>query len=510
MEGTGFLGQAADDVYRIEGEDLYLVGTSEVAMAAYHSDEILEAASLPRRYAAFSPCFRKEAGSHGKDTRGIIRVHWFDKVEMFVYTTLEESYAEHERLLAWEKEFLDKLELAYRVIDTAAGDLGLSAIRKFDCEAWIPTQGRYRELTSTSNCTDFQARRLDIRVRDDGQDAADRHPQRHPHRDPARDRRDPGDAPAGRRVGAGAGGAAPLPRRPRGHQAHRWLRCQPSEPRNHPIDAWQPKLVALDIDGTLLKWVQGAGATLEVVPAAVRDAVQRVLAAGAHVVLASGRAPHGMTAIAEQLGLIDPVAPDGRLWIVASNGSVLVRHPPTEIVHEETFDAAPAVHAVLAEHPDALVAIEERGVGYRVSAPFPEGELGGELIVTDLEDLVSAPVSRVIIRDPQATAEDFVEMAAALGLHGTDYVVGWTAWMDLSPVGVSKASGLRYVAEQLGIGAEDVLAIGDGRNDIEMLTWAGRGVAMGQAVQEVRDAADDVTGPVDEDGAAVELDRWFA
>lgn len=169
MDGTGFLGQAADDVYRIDGEDLYLVGTSEVAMAAYHSDEILEAATLPRRYAAFSPCFRKEAGSHGKDTRGIIRVHWFDKVEMFVYTTLEESYAEHQRLLAWEKEFLDKLELAYRIIDTAAGDLGLSAIRKFDCEAWIPTQGRYRELTSTSNCTDFQARRLDIRVREDGQ-----------------------------------------------------------------------------------------------------------------------------------------------------------------------------------------------------------------------------------------------------------------------------------------------------------------------------------------------------
>lgn len=170
MDGTGFLGQAADDVYRIAGDDdLYLVGTSEVAMAAYHSDEILEAATLPRRYAAFSPCFRKEAGSHGKDTRGIIRVHWFDKVEMFVYTTIEESYAEHERLLAWEKEFLDKLELAYRVIDTAAGDLGLSAIRKFDCEAWIPTQGRYRELTSTSNCTDFQARRLDIRVREGGQ-----------------------------------------------------------------------------------------------------------------------------------------------------------------------------------------------------------------------------------------------------------------------------------------------------------------------------------------------------
>jgi seryl-tRNA synthetase len=165
MEGTGFLGQAADDVYRIEGEDLYLVGTSEVAMAAYHSDEILDGATLPRRYAAFSPCFRKEAGSHGKDTKGIIRVHWFDKVEMFVYSTIEDSFAEHQRLLGWEKEFLDKLELAYRVIDVAAGDLGLSAQRKFDCEAWIPTQERYRELTSTSNCTEFQTRRLDTRGR---------------------------------------------------------------------------------------------------------------------------------------------------------------------------------------------------------------------------------------------------------------------------------------------------------------------------------------------------------
>lgn len=168
MEGTGFLGQAADDVYRIEGEDMYLVGTSEVAMAAYHSDEILDGGSLPLRYAAFSPCFRKEAGSHGKDTKGIIRVHWFDKVEMFVYTTLEESYAEHQRLLAWEKEFLDKLGLAYRVIDVAAGDLGLSAIRKFDCEVWIPTQGKFRELTSASNCLDFQTRRLDTRQRTDG------------------------------------------------------------------------------------------------------------------------------------------------------------------------------------------------------------------------------------------------------------------------------------------------------------------------------------------------------
>jgi HAD superfamily hydrolase (TIGR01484 family) len=269
---------------------------------------------------------------------------------------------------------------------------------------------------------------------------------------------------------------------------------------------WQPKLVALDIDGTLLKWVDGVGATHEEVPPAVYDAVHRVLDAGAHVVLASGRAPHSMTKVADMLDLHGH---GDRLWIVASNGSVLLRYPPLEIVHEETFDAAPAVHAVLQRHPDALVAIEERGVGYRVSAPFPDGELGGELILTDLDDLVSAPVSRVIIRDPQATAEEFVQMAAELGLHGTDYVVGWTAWLDLAPVGVSKGSGLKYVADRLGIGADDVLAIGDGRNDVEMLTWAGRGVAMGQAVQEVVDAADDVTAPVDEDGAALELSRWF-
>ncbi len=166
MEGTGYLDQGGgEDIYRIEGEDLYLVGTSEVPMAAYHSKEILDSASLPRRYASFSPCFRKEAGSHGKDTKGIIRVHWFDKVEMFIYADPEDAAAEHQRLLAWEKEFLDKLELAYQVVDIAAGDLGSSAIRKFDCEAWIPTQGKYRELTSTSNCTDFQTRRLDTRAR---------------------------------------------------------------------------------------------------------------------------------------------------------------------------------------------------------------------------------------------------------------------------------------------------------------------------------------------------------
>ncbi|MEV4784659.1 serine--tRNA ligase [Streptomyces tuirus] len=166
MAGTGFLGQAAQDVYRIAEDDLYLVGTSEVPLAAYHMDEILDADRLPLRYAGFSPCFRREAGSHGKDTRGIFRVHQFDKVEMFSYVAPEDAQAEHQRLLEWEKQWLTSLELPYRVIDVASADLGASAARKFDCEAWIPTQGKYRELTSTSDCGEFQSRRLSIRVRD--------------------------------------------------------------------------------------------------------------------------------------------------------------------------------------------------------------------------------------------------------------------------------------------------------------------------------------------------------
>lgn len=166
MAGTGYLGQVEDDVYYLEKDDLYLVGTSEVPLAAYHMDEIIEASRLPLRYAGFSACYRREAGSYGKDTRGIFRVHQFDKVEMFVYTTPEEAEAEHQRLLAWEKQWLTSLELPFQVIELASGDLGSSASRKFDCEAWIPTQGKYRELTSTSNTTQFQARRLGIRMRD--------------------------------------------------------------------------------------------------------------------------------------------------------------------------------------------------------------------------------------------------------------------------------------------------------------------------------------------------------
>lgn len=270
---------------------------------------------------------------------------------------------------------------------------------------------------------------------------------------------------------------------------------------------WQPRLVALDIDGTLLAWVDGEGQTYEEIRPAVYAAIHRAATAGARVVLSSGRSPHGMTRIADMLDMHD--GDDERLWIVASNGAVVLRYPPVDVIHEETFDAAPAVKAVLEHHPSALVAVEERGIGYRVNRHFPDGELTGEMIITDVDDIVGEPVSRVIIRDPEATADDFVDLAAKLGLHSIGYVVGWTAWLDLTPKGVHKASGLQRVADELGLESADVLAIGDGRNDIEMLEWAGRGVAMGQAIEEVRAAADDVTGTVHEDGVAQELSRWF-
>ena len=166
MAGTGFLGAHANEVYRLAEDDLYLVGTSEVPLAGYHADEIIDLSAGPRRYAGWSSCFRREAGTYGKDTRGIIRVHQFDKVEMFVYCQPEDADREHAGLLAWEEEMLAKIEVPYRVIDVAAGDLGSSASRKLDCEAWVPSQQRYREVTSTSNCTTFQARRLNIRYRD--------------------------------------------------------------------------------------------------------------------------------------------------------------------------------------------------------------------------------------------------------------------------------------------------------------------------------------------------------
>jgi hydroxymethylpyrimidine pyrophosphatase-like HAD family hydrolase len=277
------------------------------------------------------------------------------------------------------------------------------------------------------------------------------------------------------------------------------------------VAAATPRLVALDIDGTLLIPDLENGFTSEVMTDAVSSAVLDAARSGAHVVLASGRAPLSMAGVADRLGLTEVVRETrgDRLHVVASNGSVVFRHAPLEVVNEITFDAAEAVRTVLEHVPAAAVAVEEHGVGYRVNRLFPDGELDGEMIICDIEEMISGPVSRVIIRDPDSTSEDFVHLAKQLGLHGTNYFIGWTAWLDLAPEGVSKASGLEWVCRDLGVDAADVLAIGDGRNDIEMLRWAGRGVAMGQAPDVVKEAADEVTLPVREDGAAVELRRWF-
>jgi HAD superfamily hydrolase (TIGR01484 family) len=245
----------------------------------------------------------------------------------------------------------------------------------------------------------------------------------------------------------------------------------------------------------------------ETVTPAVKAAIDRAVDAGTHIVLATGRSTSGITRVLDLLEL--PRQAGDRVLTVASNGSVTFAYPPVEVLSTVTFDASACVRDLLEHVPQALVAVEEIGVGYRVNRHFPEGEITGEMILESVDQLVAEPVTRVIIRDPHASEQDFVELAEKVGLHGINYYIGWTAWLDLAPAGVSKASGLATVCERLGVAADDVLAIGDGRNDVEMLEWAGRGVAMGQAPLEVQAAADAVTGTVQEDGAALELDRWF-
>lgn len=256
-----------------------------------------------------------------------------------------------------------------------------------------------------------------------------------------------------------------------------------------------PRLVALDIDGTLVDHDE------QMTPA-VAAAVLGARDAGAHIVLATGRSVHGIDRISTMLRLESG-------HCIASNGAITFTYPPVEITSSVTFDPEPAVRMVLERVPDALVAVEVIGRGYRANGVFPEGEITGEMWIESVEDLVREPVTRVIIRDPQSSADDFVAMGKQVGLHGINYFVGYTAWLDLAPEGVSKASALADVAAVLGVAQADVLAIGDGRNDVEMLRWAGRGVAMGQAPDEVKAVADHVSGTLVEDGAATELASTF-
>ncbi len=259
-----------------------------------------------------------------------------------------------------------------------------------------------------------------------------------------------------------------------------------------------PKLLALDVDGTLVDWDN-------LMSPAVRTAVRDVADNGVPIVISTGRSVPGVLDAVAKLGLDDGLA-------VASNGSVVFAYADTaltDVVHTVTFDAREAVRELLRYVPDAAVAVEEIGRGYRINKPFPTGEIHGEMELQDIEQLVAEPVTRVIVRSPDSTAEDFAELAEGLGLVGTNYFVGHTAWLDLAPEGVSKASGLQVACERLGVDRADVLAIGDGSNDIEMLSWAGRGVAMGDARLSVVAAADDQTGSVEEDGVVSELAYWF-
>jgi Cof subfamily protein (haloacid dehalogenase superfamily) len=274
-----------------------------------------------------------------------------------------------------------------------------------------------------------------------------------------------------------------------------------------PPEGWTPRLVALDIDGTIFAPPHGSSVVDETVSPAVHAAVGRVVDAGVPVVLASGRSTFGMTHVVDLLGLRRGGAE--RVLGVASNGSVTFSHPPVEVLGTVTFDASDVVTRILEQMPQVLVAVEEIGVGYRVNRHFPDGEINGQITLQSVEELVAQPVTRVIIRDPDASEEDFHRLAEEAGLQDISYYIGWTAWLDLAPKGVSKASGLAQVARDLAVEPGDVLAVGDGRNDIEMLQWAGRGVAMGQASQDVLAAADDVTAAVHEDGLARELERWF-
>jgi len=265
-------------------------------------------------------------------------------------------------------------------------------------------------------------------------------------------------------------------------------------------------LVALDVDGTLVDHD-------EVLSPAVRQAVRDVAAAGHHVVISTGRSLDSAYPVLSWLGLAPTDAPDDKPFVgplVCSNGAVTAMVDPQlpgghEVTDVVTFDPAPVLRLLVEDLPTAAFAVEEVGVGFKVAGRFPEHELTGDITTVSFEELLEAPASRVVVRSPEHTPEDFLAITERLGMKGVNYSVGWTAWLDLAPEGVSKASALEVVRQRLGVDPAHTFAMGDGRNDLEMLRWAARGVAMGQAPAEVRDAADEVTGSVLEDGAAAAL-----
>ena len=466
MAGTGFLGAHADEIYHLGSRrPVPRRHQRGGARRATTPDEILDLSDGPMRYAGWSACYRREAGSYGKDTRGIIRVHQFHKVEMFVWCRVEDAADEHRRLLGWEEEMLGAVELPYRVIDVAAGDLGSSAARKFDCEAWLPTQQRWLELTSTSNCTTYQARRLDVRERNPhGPRAVTGRSRRSTERWPRR----AGSSPCWRTTSC-----------PTGPSASR-RRC------GRTSGAW-----------TLLEAAVTAGRAAADRPRRRRD--DHRLRRGPQRACARGgprrdrrRAPRRRRHrpfVARDPARARPARPGPGLVRVQQRR----RHAPPgpglpsgyEIADLVTFDPAPALRLLREHLPTALYAVENVGVGFRLTAPFPPGELYGELEYVDFEELLATPATRVIVRSPEHTAAGVPPdrregRAARRQLRGRlDGVARPRARRRLegqrAGTGPGRAAGRR----------ERTLAIGDGRNDIEMLRWAGRAVAMGQAEPEL-------------------------
>jgi len=258
-----------------------------------------------------------------------------------------------------------------------------------------------------------------------------------------------------------------------------------------------PTLIALDVDGTLLDYD-------ERITDRVRRAVRDVVASGHHVVVATGRSLPGTLPVLRELGLTGGFA-------VCSNGAVTIRLDPAlaeghEIVDAVTFDPAPAIELLRSELPTALFAVEVLGAGMRVNGHFPPGELFGHVEVVPFEHLVDGPTTRVVVRSPEHTPDDFLAVVERIGLHGVSYAVGWTAWLDLAPDGVDKGTSLELVRQRLGVPHERTVAVGDGRNDVEMFAWAARSVAMGNASPEVRAVAGEVCASVEADGAATVLE----
>lgn len=259
--------------------------------------------------------------------------------------------------------------------------------------------------------------------------------------------------------------------------------------------SWMPRLIALDVDGTLVD-------NTNELSAAVRKSVRTLRDAGIEIVISTGRAIPGVLDTTGKLGFTEGYA-------VASNGAIVFSYDPVDVLHAVTFDASDAVRRVLEQVPDAIVAVEEIGVGFRVNREFPPGEVSGQFVVEDVDSLIAEPVTRVVIRSTDHTSEEFTAIVDDLGLTGTNYFIGYSAWLDLAPAGVSKASGLDFLCRRLGVDQADVLAVGDGNNDVEMIEWAGRGVAMGHAPDVLKQAADATTETIENDGLAQELARYL-